>query len=75
MNPAGLAANSDGSWLFVVNNQTNEKSGWKGCFSVVDTKTGRELSRVPTAAFPFAAAALTKGPLKDRKIFVGSERD
>lgn len=75
MHPAGLAVNSDASWLFVVNNQTNDKSDWKGSFSVVDTKSGKELSRVPTAGFPFAAAAITQGPLKNQKIFIGSERD
>lgn len=75
MSPAGLALNSDASWLFVVNNQSNEKSDWKGCFSVVDTKTGRELSRVPTAGFPLAAAPITSGKDKDSKIYVGSERD
>ncbi|MBS1718200.1 MAG: hypothetical protein JSS72_10770 [Armatimonadetes bacterium] len=73
--PAGLAVTSDGRKLVTINNQTNEKSDFKGAFSVFDVASGKELVRGATAGFPFAGALVTKGVDKDRKLYVGSERD
>ena len=73
--PAGIALTSDGRRLITVNNQTNDVSKFRGSFSVIDIASGHETLHGETAGFPFGCALVTKGDGKDRKLFVGSERD
>lgn len=72
---AGLAFNSNGSRLLVVNNQTGRSTNFKGSASLYDSSTGSLLFEVPTSGFPLACAYLTAGPSADQKAYVGSERD
>lgn len=72
---AGLAFNSNGSRLLVVNNQTSRATNFKGSVSVYDTESGKALFEIPTSGFPLACAYLTKGAGADAKAYVGSERD
>lgn len=72
---AGLALSSDGRQLLVVNNQTSDVTDYKGSVSILNTLTGNVDATYQTAGYPFAAAMLTEGPNRDRKFFVGSERD
>lgn len=72
---AGLAFNSNGSRLMVVNNQTAETTEYQGSVSLYQTDTGKELFQIPTSGFPLACAYVTKGQTADRKAYVASERD
>ena len=72
---AGLAFNSNGSRLLVVNNQTSKSTNYKGSVTVYDTEAGTAQFEVPVSGFPLACAYITKGPNADGKAYVGSERD
>ncbi|MBS1703177.1 MAG: hypothetical protein JST12_16055 [Armatimonadetes bacterium] len=72
---AGLAFNSNGSRLMVVNNQTSRATDFKGSVTFYNSSTGESLFEVPTSGFPLACAYLTLGPSADNKAYVGSERD
>lgn len=72
---AGLAFNSNGSRLMVVNNQTNRATDFKGSVTFYDSTSGQSLFDVPVSGFPLACAYLTIGPSADAKAYVGSERD
>jgi YVTN family beta-propeller protein len=72
---AGLALSSDGSRLYAVNNQTFALSDFKGSLSVIDTASGRRLKILDLPGYPLDAVAITKGTLKDSKVYVSSERD
>lgn len=75
LHPAGIAFNSDGSKLYVANNQTDDSTNLKGSVSVIDMTTKKESARIVVNGFPFAIAALTQGKNKDKFVYVGSERD
>ena len=72
---AGLAFNSNGSRLMVVNNQTGNVTNYQGSVSFYDTDSGKSLFEVPVSGFPLACAYLTVGASADAKAYVGSERD
>jgi YVTN family beta-propeller protein len=72
---AGIAASSDAGRLYVANNETSPWTGQKGSVSILDVANNKVLGRTPTPGFPYAIAAVTVGPNKDRKAFVASERD
>ncbi|MBI5706330.1 MAG: hypothetical protein HZC36_05005 [Armatimonadetes bacterium] len=73
--PAGIAFSSDGSRLYVANNQTGLPTNFVGSVSVISMADGGEEKRILTRGFPFALAAITKGAAKDKKVYVASERD
>ncbi len=73
--PAGLAFNSTGSKLLVVNNQTNTANSYKGSLSIVNTQSGDTEGKVEVGGFPLAVANLTSGPQKDKIAYVTNERD
>lgn len=72
---AGLAFNSNGSRLMVVNNQTASWTNFQGSVTVYQTATGKPLFEIPVSGFPLACTVLTAGPEADRKGYVASERD
>lgn len=72
---AGLAFNSNGSRLLVVNNQTSKATNFMGSVTLYDSETGSAQFEVPVSGFPLACAYLTKGLGADTKAYVGSERD
>jgi YVTN family beta-propeller protein len=72
---AGIAFNSSGSRLMVVNNQTSKATNYKGSVTIYDTVTNTPISEIPVSGFPLACAYLTKGSSADAKAYVGSERD
>ncbi len=72
---AGLAFNSNGSRLLVVNNQTSKATNYKGSVTIYDSLTGSAQFEIPVSGFPLACAYITKGSAADRKAYVGSERD
>jgi YVTN family beta-propeller protein len=72
---AGIAFNSNGSRLLVVNNQTASATDLKGSVSLYQTDTGKELFSLPVSGFPLACAYITKGQNADAKAYVASERD
>ena len=72
---AGLAFNSNGSRLLVVNNQTSKATNYKGSVTVYDTEAGTAQFEVPVSGFPLACAYVTQGLNADGKAYVGSERD
>lgn len=73
--PAGIAFNSDGSKLFVANNQTGFQTEFKGSVSVIDVVSGTQEKKINVSGFPFALAAITMGLDANRKVYVASERD
>lgn len=75
LHPAGIALTSNGQRLVMANNQTGHETDYKGSVSVLDVDGKREIRRIPVAGFPYALSLLTSGPFKDRRAFVGSERD
>ena len=75
LHPAGIAFSSDGSKLYVANNQTDDFTNLKGSISVIDMDSRSESVRIPVNGFPFALSTVTKGKNKDRFVYVGSERD
>ena len=72
---AGLALSGDGRRLYAVDNNATSQSGLKGALLILDTKTDRLVRAVELPGFPFAVAALTKGPQAERKVYVSGERD
>jgi len=72
---AGLAFNSNGSRLLVVNNQTARVTDFKGSATVYETASGKPLFTIPTNGFPLACAYLTQGKRADAIAYVASERD
>jgi YVTN family beta-propeller protein len=75
LHPAGIALNSRGTRMVVVNNQTTHQTNYKGSVSVIDIASGKELSRIPVGGFPYSAALMTEGSGANVTAFVGSERD
>ena len=72
---AGLALSSDGSRLYIANNQSTAKTRQRGSVSVLDTAADKVLSKIDVPGFPYALAAVTKGPLADKKVYATSESD
>ena len=72
---AGLAFNSNGSRLLVINNQTDKATKYMGSVTVYDPESGVAQFEVPVSGFPLACTYLTKGPGADAKAYVGCERD
>lgn len=72
---AGIALSGDGRRLFVADNNTHAFTGMRGSVTEIDTETGRQRARVKLPGFPFAVAALTRGPAAGSKVYVSSERD
>lgn len=72
---AGLALSRDGSRLYSVNNNAGVYSKMKGSLSIIDIAANKVERRVELPGFPYAVAAVTKGPFADRKVYVSSERD
>ncbi len=70
---AGIAVATDGITLYAANNLTTAATRLKGSLTIFPA--GAEPRRVELPGFPFAVAALTKGPSADRKVYVTSERD
>ena len=70
---AGLATNSNGSRLLVVNNQTNVAT--KGSVTLYSTDTQTPIANIPTSGFPLDVAYKTVGKGADEKAYVLSERD
>ena len=72
---AGLALDSRGQRLYATNNTSIYKTGLKGTLLIMDTRSGALLRSVELPGYPFAVAALTRGPGADRKVYVSGERD
>lgn len=72
---AGVATTSDGSRLFAVGNQSFALSEFQGSLTAFDTASPKSKKVVPLPAFPLDVQVITKGPLKDRKLYVSCERD
>ncbi len=72
---AGLALNSTGDRLYVVNNGTSAFTDFNGSLSILNLESGATIGRVTTAGFPLDVKLLTLGPRKDRIAYVSSERD
>ncbi|MCW5937938.1 MAG: hypothetical protein KIT11_11605 [Fimbriimonadaceae bacterium] len=72
---AGIALDSTGGKLLVVHNGTSAFTDFKGELVVMDLKTGQREAQISTAGFPLDVKLLTKGPQRDRKAYVTSERD
>lgn len=72
---AGLALSSDGGRLYAVNNNTTALTDRKGSLSILDPAANRVTAKVSLPGYPYAVAALTRGPNRDRKVYVTSERD
>ena len=72
---AGLATDSTGAKLYVANNGTSFETHFKGSLGILDVAGNKVLATLPTAGFPLAVAAITKGPNADHKVYVTSERD
>ena len=72
---AGLALSSDGGRLYIANNETTAKTKQRGSVSVVDTASDKVLATIDAPGFPYALAAITKGPLADRKVYATSENE
>ena len=72
---AGLALSSDGSRLYIANNQSTAKTKQRGSVSVVDTANDNVLATIITPGFPYAIAAVTAGPFADKKVYVTSENE
>lgn len=72
---AGVALNSRFDRLYAAGNITSRHTSMKGALSIVDLNTGAPVKTVAVGGFPYAVAAITQGPLADRKVYVSSERD
>ncbi|HLV81582.1 MAG TPA: bifunctional YncE family protein/alkaline phosphatase family protein [Chthonomonadaceae bacterium] len=72
---AGLALSADGARLYAANNETSAATDQQGSVSILDTAANRVIGKARTAGFPYAVAAITKGPDADKKLYVSSERD
>ncbi|HZT43737.1 MAG TPA: alkaline phosphatase family protein [Chthonomonadaceae bacterium] len=72
---AGLALSANGTRLYAVNNETSAATNQQGSVSILDTGGNRVIGKARTAGFPYAVAAITKGPDADKKLYVSSERD
>lgn len=72
---AGIALSSDGAHLLAVENESSAETGFTGNLAVLEVATGQTLRRIPVGGYPMAVAALTKGPHRDQKAYVSSERD
>jgi YVTN family beta-propeller protein len=72
---AGLALSSDGARLYAVNNQTFALSNFEGSLSVIDTVSGKREKIISLPGYPLDAVALNAGPMRDKKVYVTSERD
>jgi YVTN family beta-propeller protein len=72
---AGVALNRDGTLTYAVNNYTGPETGNKGSLSILETATSKIVLNVPVPGFPYAVAAITRGPDLDQKVYVSSERD
>lgn len=72
---AGLALNSNGTRLYVANNETSLFTNDRGSVSILDAQSNKILGKAITPGFPYALAAITQGMDKDKKVYVTSERD
>jgi YVTN family beta-propeller protein len=72
---AGIGLNSTGQKLYLVGNQTFALSDERGSLTCFDRHGKTPLRMVPLPGFPLDLAVLTKGPNKDRKLYVTSERE
>ncbi len=72
---AGVAVSSDGSRVYVADNNTSRHTDLKGVLFILDGSTGATLHSAAIPGFPFGVAAVTRGPQADRKVYVSSERD
>jgi YVTN family beta-propeller protein len=72
---AGVAVSSDGTKVYVAENNTARHTDLNGVLFVLDVATGQQLHAVPVPGFPYAVAALSVGPNADAKVYVSSERD
>lgn len=71
---SGLAFNSSGSRLAVVNNQTSGAVGL-GSIGIYDTNSNQKIRQIEVGGFPFDVAYKTKGAGADDKAYVSCERD
>jgi DNA-binding beta-propeller fold protein YncE/phospholipase C len=71
---SGLAFNSNGSRIAVVNNQTSSIAGL-GSIAIYETSTSQKLREIKVGGFPFDIAYKTKGAQADDKAYVSCERD
>ena len=53
--PAGIAFNSTGSKLLVVNNQTTTATNYRGSLSLVNSASGETESKIEVGGFPLAS--------------------
>ncbi|MDE2126694.1 MAG: hypothetical protein KGJ62_08895 [Armatimonadetes bacterium] len=72
---AGIAVNSTGTVLYTTRNESSSWTDEHGSVGVLSTRTGKVLAQVTTPGFPYAIAAVTAGPLADKRLYVASERD
>ena len=72
---AGLALSGDGRRLYAVDNNATSQSHLNGSLLILDTQSDKLIREVAVPGFPFAVAALTRGPQAGRKVYVSSERD
>ena len=72
---AGLAVSSDCKRLYAVGNQSFALSDFKGSLTSFDIAEPKSKKVIPLPAFPLDARLLTKGPSRDKKLYVSCERD
>ena len=71
---AGLAASSDGRTLYVANNDGDPKNGMTSVVHVLTLRDGKTVAKIPVPGYPYAVAAITRGVLADKKVYVSSEQ-
>jgi YVTN family beta-propeller protein len=71
---AGLAVSSDGGALYAADNTADPKANMGGSLLIFNTSDNALRSRVALPGYPYAVAALAKGPSADKKVYVTSEQ-
>ncbi len=72
---AGIALSGDGRTLFAANNETGPQTNLQGSLSIIDVPGRKLKTDVTVGGYPFAVAAITRGPNADKKVYAASERD
>jgi len=72
---AGLAISSDASSIYAVGNQSFALSDYEGSIHRFAAGNPKPTKSAKLPGFPLDAVILTKGPSKDKKLYVSCERD
>ena len=72
---AGISLSGDATSLFVTDNRALKEKGLQGALHQIDIRSGNILTSYQTPGYPLAVAAITTGPLANKRVYVTSERD